>query len=153
MVVGIAGGEPAADAVLQAMQAGDVEAMRREMRIEERDGPPADDGERAAQALLQAQQHVGQGRIDPHGVGALGDVREGAVEVQEEGAAPVGFWGPVTHGPPPASFPRQPSEGFAAGATQRGTSEMRCRRSGGPISKAHFPYRKPPRIAQRQQEP
>lgn len=72
------------DAMLETMEACNIETAWRECPIEKRDRPSADDSERAIQPLLQTRQDWQQGRVDCDRLGPLDDIRERAVEIKEQ---------------------------------------------------------------------
>ena len=78
---------PVSEAALGAVQARGIEAEGREQRIQRREGAAGDDGERAVEPMLQPHQRVERGGVEYHRVRPLGDIDEGAVEIEKHGEA------------------------------------------------------------------
>ncbi|BAR47076.1 hypothetical protein Maq22A_c27850 [Methylobacterium aquaticum] len=86
----IAAGHPAVSALLDPVQAGDVEALRRQEPVDRGDRPPGHERHRPAEAPAQPREAGGQVGRDHHPVGPGRDLHQGAVEVEEEGEGGVG---------------------------------------------------------------
>src|SRR6185437_2154223 len=89
---GIAGDArlPIGPTQFRAVQSGGGVAVPVEQRIDLRQGAPAQQRQRAVEALPQALEIVVQARIDTHVVGTACDVQQGAIDVEEQRPAGVG---------------------------------------------------------------